>query len=133
MSAVDAPTPTVDEVSAPFWAALAEHRIVVQSCAACGRHRFPRVPWCPYCGTEGGDDVEISGAGAVYSFVRVHRALTPAMADEVPYTVATVDLDGGSRIVGRAEPAEAVAIGRRVEPRFVDHDGWTELRFTVVD
>jgi uncharacterized OB-fold protein len=47
----------------------------------------------------------------------------------VPYTIATVDLDGGGRIFGRVEPAEAAAIGLAVGPVFVDHDGWTELRF----
>ena len=133
MTAVEPPAPVVDHVSAPFWEALSGHRVVVQSCGTCGRHRFPRVPWCPYCGAEGGEDVVVDGRGTVYSFVRVHRALTPAMADQVPYTIATVDLDGGARMVGRVDPADAVAIGARVEPVFVDHADWTELRFRVGD
>jgi uncharacterized protein len=124
-----APAPTTDGDSQPFWDALAEHRIVLQECAVCHRRRFPRVPACPYCATPGGVDVEIAGTGVVYSFVRAHRALTPAFAGETPYSVATVELDGGARIVGRVEPPEAAAIGTRVEPVFVDHDGWTELRF----
>jgi uncharacterized OB-fold protein len=124
------PAPTPDQLSEPFWAALAERRVLVQECPACGRRRFPRLPSCPYCAAEGGTDVEVPGTGTVYSFVRMHRALTPAMADEVPYTIATVDLDGGGRIFGRVEPAEAVVIGLAVGPVFVDHDGWTELRFT---
>ena len=123
------PTPTPDQLSEPFWTALAERRVLVQECPACGRRRFPRLPSCPYCAAEGGDDVEVPGTGTVYSFVRMHRALTPAMADEVPYTIATVDLDGGGRIFGRVEPAEAAEIGLAVAPSFVDHDGWTELRF----
>jgi uncharacterized OB-fold protein len=124
------PAPTPDQLSEPFWAALAQRRVLVQECPACGRRRFPRLPSCPYCAAEGGTDVEVPGTGTVYSFVRMHRALTPAMADEVPYTIATVDLDGGGRIFGRVEPAEAAAIGLVVGPVFVDHDGWTELRFT---
>jgi uncharacterized OB-fold protein len=124
------PAPTIDEHSAPFWAGLAERRIVLQVCAACHRRRFPRLPACPYCGTSGGDDVDVPGTGVVYSFVRAQRALTPAFAGDVPYSVATVELDGGGRIVGRVVPPESAAIGVRVEPCFVDHDGWTELRFT---
>jgi uncharacterized OB-fold protein len=124
-----APAPTQDEQSAPFWAALADRRIVIQVCEACGRRRFPRLPACPYCGTPGGADVEIPGTGSVYSFVRVHRALTPAFADEAPYAVATVDLDGGARMLGRVFPHDACEVGLKVRPDFVDHEGWTELIF----
>jgi uncharacterized OB-fold protein len=53
------------------------------------------------------------------------------MEGEVPYVVAVVQLDGdGPRMIGRVDgdPA-AVAIDDAVEPRFVDHGTWTELRF----
>lgn len=126
------PAPAADEHSAPFWAGLADGRVVVQVCPTCGRHRFPRLPACPYCGEPGGDDVTVSGAGTIYSFVRAHRALTAASAADVPYSVATVDLDGGGRIAGRVVPADAAAIGIRVEPDFVDRGEWTELQFRPV-
>ena len=112
----------------PWWDALRDHRVVVQACPACGRHRLPRMPACPWCGTAGGADVEVAGTGVVYSFVRVQRALTEAMADDVPYAVAAVDLDGGGRVFARVEPPGAAAVGLAVRPRFVDHDTWTELR-----
>lgn len=95
----------------------------------CRRRRFPRMPACPYCGSDGGDDVEAPGSGTVYSWVRVERALTTAMADQIPYCVATVDLDGGARLQGRLEPHDAALIGLPVEARYVEHGGWTELRF----
>jgi uncharacterized OB-fold protein len=123
--------PVTDLDSGPFWAGLRRGVVVVQECDACSRRRFGRLGACPYCGEPGGDDVEVSGEGSVYSFVRVHRALTPAMADEVPYAIATVDLDAGVRMLGRVEPADAAAIGVRVTPTFVDHGHWTELRFAV--
>lgn len=115
----------------PWWEALASHQVIVQSCASCGRQRLPRMPACPWCATPGADDVAIDGHGAVYSFVRALRALTPGMEDEVPYAIATVDLDGGARVFGRVEPPDIAVIGLRVEPRFLDHDGWTELRFVA--
>jgi len=132
--AVNAPPPTVDEHSAPFWAGLAERRIVLQVCASCSRRRFPRMPACPYCGVAGGDDVEVAGTGTIYSFVRPRRALTPAYAELAPYAIATVDLDGGGRMFGRVIPADACVIGERVRPDFADHPGppgeaWTELVF----
>jgi uncharacterized protein len=125
------PVPVVDEHSASFWAGLRRHEIVLQSCSHCGRRRFPPMPSCPYCGTEGGVDVTVPGTGTVYSWVGVERPMTPAFAGEVPYAVATVDLDGGGRIFGRVTPIEDVAIGARVAPAFVDHSEWTELRFRI--
>ncbi|HXA29705.1 MAG TPA: OB-fold domain-containing protein [Candidatus Angelobacter sp.] len=126
------PAPQVDIESRPYWDALREHRISVQRCTTCGRLRFPPMPGCPYCGARGFERVDVSGEGRVYSFVRVHRALTPAMEGEVPYVVAVVQLDGGGpRIIGRVDgDLAAVAIDDAVVPRFVDHDTWTELRFT---
>ena len=55
------------------------------------------------------------------------------MAGDVPYAVATVDLDGGARMLGRIEPPDAARIGARVSPVFVDHGDWTELRFRAGD
>ena len=132
--------PVADRESAPFWDGLAARRIMVQACRACGRHRFPRMPSCPYCGQPGGTDVVVPGTGRVYSWVRVHRLLSAGAggsgsgsgsADdaELPYAVVTVTLDTGPRIVGRLEPADRATVDLPVRPLFVDHDGWTELRF----
>jgi len=70
-----------------------------------------------------------AAAGSVYSWVTVRRAFQPAFEADVPYTIVTVDLDGGGRMVGRLEPREAVSAGLRVGPHFVPHQGWTEVRF----
>jgi uncharacterized OB-fold protein len=123
--------PTTDLDSAPFFDGLRRHEVIVQCCTECGRARFGRLGSCPHCGTLGGHDVTVSGRGVVYSFVRVHRALSPAMAGEVPYAVGTIELENGARLLGRVEPVEACAIGVPVEPEFVDHGTWTELRFAV--
>lgn len=130
MAAADR-APTADLDSAGFWDGLRRHVVVVQACAACHRHRFGRLGACPYCGAPGGADIEIAGTGSVYTFVRVHRALTAEMTGDVPYVVGTIDLDGGARMLGRVEPPADVTIGARVRPEFVDHETWTELRFVI--
>jgi uncharacterized protein len=122
--------PILDEESMPFWAGLVHRRVVLQQCPACGRQRFPRMPSCPFCGTAGGGDIEVSGSGCIYSWVTVHRALTEAMADAVPYSIAAVDLDGGGRMFGRLADGPP-GIGLRVRPHFVDHMSWTELQFEL--
>jgi len=90
------------------------------------------MPSCPWCAWPGFEAVESSGLGTVYSFVTVHVAFSPAAAELVPYTIATVELDDGPRLVGRAGPTGGARIGDRVRPRFVDHPGWTELCFEAV-
>jgi uncharacterized OB-fold protein len=126
-TATSAPAPDVDPDSAPYWAGLKDHRVVVQECEQCHRRRFPPTPACPYCATPGGRWVEADGSGEVFSFIVVHRAFDPAFAADVPYTIATVDLDGGGRIIGRT--TAPVTIGTPVRPDFADHPDWTELRF----
>jgi uncharacterized OB-fold protein len=125
-----APVPVADDESRFYWDGLRAHRVLVEQCAACGRHRFPPMPACPHCGTPGGDIVELDGRGTVYSWIVVHRAFNEVFAPEVPYTIAVVELAPGCRTVARTEGG--VTAGTAVEPFFVDHDGWTELRFRVV-
>ena len=121
--------PVADEESAWFWDALREHRLLVQQCSSCRRYRFPPMPACPHCGTAGGEIVELEGRGTVYSWIVVHRAFNPAFASEVPYTVATVELAPGCRTVARIHASGPLAAGDVVDAVYVDHEGWTELRF----
>jgi uncharacterized OB-fold protein len=121
--------PAVDVDSAFFWEGLAKHRLLILECTACRERRFPPVPSCPYCG--GVDSsVQEETRGVIYSWVTVHRALDPAFAHQVPYTLATIDLRGGGRLVARLEPAAGIAPDLQVVAKYVDQDGWTELRFT---
>jgi len=123
------PRPSADEQSGPYWEGLRAGRMLIQACTACGRRRFPPTPGCPYCADPGFRWEEAAGTGTVYSFITVHRAFDAAFADDVPYDIATIDLDGGGRMVGRVTgPTE---IGARVSPAFVDQGDWTELRFTT--
>jgi uncharacterized protein len=127
------PAPVPDADTAPFLDALRDHRIVLQRCVECGRVRFPPMPACPWCGATGAAPVTATGEGHVYSWVGVQRSLTPAFESEVPYTIATVDLVEGARVFGRLEGPEPRAPGGAVAATFVDHEGWTELRFRPVD
>ena len=103
------PMPDVeDPLTAPFWAGTAERKLLVQKCAHCGYLRWPPGPLCPECQTEGGDWTEVRPSGTLWSIATYHRALDPAFAGDVPYTVALVELDDGPRMYGRidGDPAE---------------------------
>ena len=71
----------------------------------------------------------MTGGATVYSWVRVHRTSNARFADSVPYVVATIELASGCRMVAQLDAPGPVAIGCAVQPIFVDHEGWTEVRF----
>lgn len=122
--------PETDVGSEPYWESLRRHRMEVQACEACARRRFPPTPSCPYCAHPDATWEIPDGTGEVYSFVVIHRTFDPAFEAEVPYVVATVDLDGGGRVLARMDHTPEV--GDRVTADYVDHPMWTELRFAAV-
>jgi len=111
------PAPLADAITLPFWEAAAEHRLVVQRCAACGKTRLPPAPLCAACRSDAADWLELSGRAELYTYTVVHRPI--AAGQRVPFVVAVVALEGSgglrmiSNLVG-VEP-EAVAIGLPVE------------------
>jgi uncharacterized OB-fold protein len=102
----------------PFWLAAREHRLVVPRCASCGTFRFPPGPFCHECQHQDVEQVEMSGAGTVYTYTVARHGVVPSLAGSVPYVVAVIELDGapGIRMIGNiveSDP-EAVRIGSRV-------------------
>jgi uncharacterized OB-fold protein len=87
-----APRPVEDRDSAPWWAAVREHRLTVQRCDGCGALRFPAVPICARCRSRGSGWREVSGRGTIASWIVTHHAFLPAYTDAVPYVVALVRL-----------------------------------------
>jgi uncharacterized OB-fold protein len=123
---------SADDESAFYWTGLTEHRVLLQQCGHCHRRRFPPMPSCPWCGATLADIVESTGSGQVYSWVTVHRAFDERWAGELPYTIAAVELRERCRMFARVEVDEhGIHAGLAVEPRFVDHVDWTELRFVA--
>ena len=110
------PSPTADAFSLPFWQAAAEHRLVVQRCAACGHTRLG-APLCSECRSSDAEWQPVSGRGEVYTFTIVHRPI--AASQPLPTLIAVIALEGAggvrliSNLVG-VDPA-AVRIGMPVE------------------
>lgn len=128
---VDAIAPQPDPESGAWWQGLREHRILLQLCGGCGRRRYPPMPRCPWCAADTFAEVESTGRGVVYSFVTAHVAVSPGYGADLPYTVATVELDEGPRLLGRVESLLPLAIGAGLVARFRDHPSWTELYFAT--
>jgi hypothetical protein len=114
------PLPDVDDpLTAPFWAAAREDRLVTQQCGECGYLRWPPGPVCNECLTPGGEWTELSPTGTLYSYAEYHRALDPAFQADIPYVVGLVELDQGPRMYGllRSRPGTA-DVGRKVSAVF---------------
>ncbi|HVX21018.1 MAG TPA: OB-fold domain-containing protein [Acidimicrobiales bacterium] len=89
----------MDDLTAPFWAAAADHRLVRPVCRACGRSFFVPVFACPHCGSVAWGYEDSSGRGQVYSHTTVHRG--PDGTWPVPYVLGIVDVEEGWSMLTR--------------------------------
>jgi uncharacterized OB-fold protein len=124
------PLPQPDNVSAHYWMAAAEGKLLVQRCPRCGATQFyPRA----LCATCGGDPewLETNGTGTVHTYTVVRQMGMRAFRDEVPYVVAMVELDEGPMVMGNVTdcPPDDVHIGLRVEAHFVRVDESTGIPY----
>jgi len=120
------PQPLPDPDTEGFWRATANGEIALCRCQDCGSWQHPPVERCRRCAGPTAFE-PVSGRGAVFSFIVVHRASVPGFSGALPYVVALVELDEEpglrmlSRLVG-IEPG-AVEIGQRVKGELADLPG----------
>lgn len=112
--------PIPDEDSAPYWEGLKNGVVLFQRCADCGHAQWYFRAMCARCWSRNIDEVASSGRGTVYSFTTVHQTADAALAAELPFTLALVDLEEGPRVLGRIEGDDAVEIGDAVAATFRD-------------
>lgn len=113
---VPEPTPH----SARYWEGLNEHRLLLQQCPSCGKLRHYPQPMCPACHSMEVTWIEASGRGTVHSWTMTHHAFHPGVRGELPYLLATVDLEEGVRMNAqlRGVPPERMRIGLPVRVAF---------------
>jgi len=120
MAEYEKPVPEPDAVTAPFWEAAKQNRLLIQRCPSCGAHQFYPQASCRSCLSDDIEWVDAKGKGTIYSYTVVHRAPSRTFEPDVPYTVALVDLDEGCRMITNivgVDPQE-VRVGMRVEVVF---------------
>jgi len=93
--------PETDPDTQWWWDALRQGELYLPHCLSCARTHFPPTPSCPHCGSTDVDRKLASGRGTVYSWVVIHSPADPAFAEDAPYTVVAVHMDGGARLFGR--------------------------------
>jgi uncharacterized OB-fold protein len=123
--------------SAEFWDGLDRGSFLLQTCADCGRVRFPPTAMCPICHSRDVRCQAASGGGEIWSVTRVEHPPNPELQDEVPYWLAVVRLDEGVDVLGRLRGVSSDAdaqIGLRVNLAIGDPgdgEGRTRYWFTT--
>jgi uncharacterized OB-fold protein len=109
------PLPQPDPLSAAFWSAAADGRLLIQHCPRCRYRQFYPRALCTQCG-ETPDWLEASGQGTVYTFTVIRQNGAPGFANQAPYVVAMISLAEGPRMMGNVVgcPVTAVRIGMPV-------------------
>jgi uncharacterized OB-fold protein len=112
------PRPAIEasEVSAPFWQATRDRRLVMQRCPTCDDLVWYPRAMCPRClGTDLRWE-DVPGEGTVHAVSVHHRTPVKALTDRLPLAVALVDLDAGPRLMSNVVgvPAGEVRVGQRV-------------------
>jgi len=93
------PLPEETPLTAPFWQAAREHRLVIQRCTACGRLRWPPELACYECGSLDHEWAQMSGRATLYTWTVAHPPLLPYFQPRSPWPIAVVQLEEGPRIV----------------------------------
>ncbi|HVV74543.1 MAG TPA: OB-fold domain-containing protein [Mycobacteriales bacterium] len=136
------PVPVPDDVSAPHWAAAADHVLTIAKCSACGSYAHPPGIVCGYCGsTEPGFTFSpVTGRGRVLTWTVARQPFLPGFA--TPYVLVDVELEEQKdlRIVARLLDVDAregfdadLHVGARVEVAFEElADGIVVPAFRLV-
>lgn len=124
------PLPTPTDTSLPFFEGAREGKLVLQRCPRDGFFFYPRSR-CPHCLSDDWQWETVSGRGSVHAFTIDRVGHDPALASQVPFAIAIVELEEGPRmsanIVGC--DVDSVAVGMPVQASFEDIDDITLVRF----
>ena len=119
------PVPAPDGLDAPFWEGVAEGKLKLQRCRACGRWQWGPEWICHNCHSDDLEFVEVPPVGRIYSFERVWHPVHPALKNQGPYIVVLVEFPecDQARMVGNllGDPHQDVAIGDEVQAVFEHH------------
>lgn len=121
-----APRAARDGLDAPYWAGLAEERLLLQRCGNCRGWQWGPEWLCHRCHSFELDYEPVAAQGRIYSYERVWHPVHSALADQGPYIVALVELPHADhvRIVGNllGDPTADVVIGAAVTGVFEHHE-----------
>lgn len=118
------PLPVPDPLTKTYWDSVKAHAMQMQQCDACNKFVFYPRNVCPHCGARTLSWKSVSGKGKVYGFTISHQKGMPAFGEEVPYTIAVVELEEGVRmmtnLVGIEPDPNKIKVGMEVVVHYDD-------------
>ncbi|MGA2412141.1 MAG: OB-fold domain-containing protein [Candidatus Binataceae bacterium] len=121
------PIPAADDLSAPFWNAARERRLVIQRCSDCNYYNHPPRPFCDACLSQRLEFQPVSGRGTVYSFTVMHQRDVAGFESEAPFINLVAELEEQPMLLMVANlpiaERDRVRVGAPVETHFEDRGG----------
>jgi len=93
------PLPQETPLTAPFWEAARQRRLVIQCCTGCSRYRWPPEVACYECGSFDYEWAPASGRAKLYTWTVAHPPLLPYFHRRAPWPIAVVELEEGPRMI----------------------------------
>ena len=114
---------------------LKDGRLMGSLCKDCGFQTFPPRADCPKCMSGSFEFKRYCGKGTLYTYTRIDAPPT-GFDDEVPYTIAVVELAEGGRALGwfgDTIQTEEIQIGMQVQvvPRIFEDTEEIKVYYTV--
>jgi uncharacterized OB-fold protein len=128
------PVPETQPWSEKFWEGAKEGKLLLQVCKNCNSKIFYPRKYCPECWSGNLDWIEASGKAKIFTFSTAYSMVEPKFMDELPYTIAYVDLEEGIRMMTRIVECkpEDIRFGMEVEVVFQERDGFYLPFFKLV-
>lgn len=116
------PIPAIQPWTREFWKATKQHKLLIQNCRNCGANIFYPRKYCPECWSGELGWIEASGKARIFSFSVMMDMVEPKFMADLPYVLATVNLEEGIRMTTRIVECkpEDVKIDMDVEVVFED-------------
>ena len=123
MVTYEKPLPFPNVETQPFWDYCKKHELRMQKCPNCGFIRYPPSTVCPNCHSlDEAEWVKLSGRGKVYSFVIFQYVYDRSFTKDIPYAVASIELEEGPRMMSNITgiKLEDIKVDMPVEVYFDD-------------
>jgi uncharacterized protein len=120
------PVPETQPWSERFWEGTKQGKLLIQFCKDCGSNIFYPRKFCPECWSSNLDWKEANGKAKIFTFSTAYSMVEPKFMDELPYTIAYVDLEEGIRMMTRIVECkpEDVTFDMEVEVVFHEQNGF---------
>ena len=120
------PIPETQPWSERFWEGTKQGKLLIQVCKDCKSKIFYPRKFCPECWSGNLDWIRASGKARIFTFSTAYSMVEPKFMDELPYTIAYVDLEEGIRMMTRIVDCkpEDISFDMDVEVLFHERNGY---------